>query len=348
MMPRKKATRREPTPKEAGQEILEAASKAGADYASDQINGSYFRDWVWEQMVEAEEMRKCDPSSVLPLETPSDAKKLARNMLQQLEWDTKRDMEQPTVLELSGAKGVFNIGSADWVRDHYGITYEEVSDAFFSAFDEELKSPSIRQWLSDMILEMDEEVRGVRKSKLVEETRANRRKSTGETWAEAPKGDPPYFGEMGHWGYAIKIDGIENDFPQLPPGRQIDALAAVKQFKTTAKSEWLSTKHRKGQRPLTEIKRWIKAVQPSQFYARWPTDVDDDSVQIWYTGAETHLPVSPGRIEERRPVVRDYIAVDPKGRTIAGPFTSYSDAKREATRAHGYVRFASGARDRRR
>ena len=87
-----------------------------------------------------------------------------------------------------------------------------------------------------------------------------------------------------HWGYAIKIDGIQNDYPELPFGRQMDAWNAVKEFKATAKRDWIGTKARDGRRPLAEIKRWIKAVQPSQFYAKWPTNVDDDSVEIWYTG----------------------------------------------------------------
>ena len=41
------------------------------------------------------------------------------------------------------------------------------------------------------------------------------------------------------------------------------------------------------------------------------------------------------------PLVRDYIAVDPRGRPVAGPFTDYDKAKREADRARGYVKFAS-------
>lgn len=87
-----------------------------------------------------------------------------------------------------------------------------------------------------------------------------------------------------HYGYAIKIDGIDNSFPELPPGRQIEGYEAVKRFKETAKSSWIGTKRRDGRRPLAEVKKWIKAVQPSQFYAKWPTNVDDDSVEIWYTG----------------------------------------------------------------
>ena len=109
-----------------------------------------------------------------------------------------------------------------------------------------------------------------------------------------------------------RIDGIENDFPTLPPGRQGDAYRAVQHFKTIAKHDWISTKARDGRKPLTEIKRWIKAVQPDQFYARWPTDVNDDSVQIWYTGGNmdtatearkpsgTSLQLPPGPTRHRR------------------------------------------------
>ena len=102
-------------------------------------------------------------------------------------------------------------------------------------------------------------------------------------------GAKPYFSPAGgvdspgfYYGYAIKIDGLENDFPQLPPGRQVGAYQAVQAFKAVAKSDWISTKARDGRRPLAEVKKWIKAVQPSQFYARWSTPVNDDSIQIWY------------------------------------------------------------------
>jgi hypothetical protein len=42
--------------------------------------------------------------------------------------------------------------------------------------------------------------------------------------------------------------------------------------------------------------------------------------------------------------VHDYEAVDNRGRRIAGPFRHYDDAKREADRAGGYVKFAMEAR----
>jgi hypothetical protein len=345
-MPRKPKSkpRREPAPMDEGARIIESAEKAGADYAHEQVGSPHFNDWVIDQMVEAERMRNADPNSVVPLETPADAKRVAKSMLKQLEWDTKKQMDLRDILELvDGATGVFSLGSASWVRDTYGITEKEVADSFFGGFVETLESSSTREWLTEEILTKSEELRGV---------------GVREAAREASTGSRPYFGEADHWGYAIQIDGIENSFPQLPIGRQIDGNNAVKQFKATAKHEWISTKRRKGQRPLAEIKRWIKAVQPSQFYARWRTDVDDDSTEIWYTGGQHgETPQSAGAREMRRSrgpsprrtsVVRDYVAVDTRGRTIAGPFTDYSDAKREANKARGYVKFATERRSGRR
>lgn len=43
--------------------------------------------------------------------------------------------------------------------------------------------------------------------------------------------------------------------------------------------------------------------------------------------------------------VHDYEAVDNHGRKIAGPFKHYSDAKQEAERARGYVKFVAGESD---
>jgi hypothetical protein len=152
-------SRREPTPEEEGAQILEQAEKAGADYAREQVNGEHFRDWVNDQLAEAERMRASDPDSVFPSDTPDGAKRAARNMLQQLEWDTDRQMDTSEVLELSGAAGVFGAGSADWVRDTYGITEKEVTNTFFKAFKEELRTPSIRTWLTDLVLETSEQVK---------------------------------------------------------------------------------------------------------------------------------------------------------------------------------------------
>lgn len=100
-------------------------------------------------------------------------------------------------------------------------------------------------------------------------------------YAFAAGGTKPYFspasGEVGY-GYAVKIDGF--DFARAPFGERI---AVTDKFKETARRDWISTKRRANQKPLTEIKRWIAVVEPDQFYAKWATYVDDDSVQIWYT-----------------------------------------------------------------
>lgn len=63
----------------------------GEAYARYQIESDNFRDWVYEQLVEASRM---DPDQVLPLETKADAKVIAKNMLKQLEWDVGRDSEE--------------------------------------------------------------------------------------------------------------------------------------------------------------------------------------------------------------------------------------------------------------
>jgi hypothetical protein len=154
-MPKKSSRKRhEPSGHEEGAQILEAATKAGTDYAYEQVGGDHFRDWVYDQMLEAEAMRKRDPSSVIPLETPADAKKVARNMLQQLEWDTKRQLDQREILEMAGAKGGFDAGE----ERKYGITNKDVTDAFFEAFDETLKSTSVREWLTDLVLQTKEDM----------------------------------------------------------------------------------------------------------------------------------------------------------------------------------------------
>jgi hypothetical protein len=55
------------------------------------------------------------------------------------------------------------------------------------------------------------------------------------------------------------------------------------------------------------------------------------------------LTQAPSRARPQQPhVVRDYIAVDPSGRTVAGPFTDYGAAKSAANSARGFVKFAPG------
>lgn len=198
MSSRKSKKHRELTPEEEGAQVLEAAAKAGADYAHEQVNGDHFRDWVAEQVAEAERMRRQDPGSVFPSDTPDGAKRAAKNMLQQLEWDTERQMDAREILELSGASGVFGAGSADWVRDTYGITQGEVTGAFFSAFREALRAPAVRQWLADMVLETNEQVRGVPKGKLAQDARrpVSRERGGDIDWDDGPASQGQWFGRV--------------------------------------------------------------------------------------------------------------------------------------------------------
>jgi hypothetical protein len=99
----------------------------GIGYADEQIESGYFMDWVRDQLLEASRM---DPNDVLPLETKADAKVIARNMLKQLEWDTKHDLSES--------------------RD------------FFKGFSERLRDPSVIDWLADEILEINQGIRGGR------------------------------------------------------------------------------------------------------------------------------------------------------------------------------------------
>ena len=135
----------------SSERILARAEKAGAKYAQDQIAGEHFMQWVRDQVAEAKEMQRRDPSSVFPLETKADYKKLARNMLQQLEWDTKRDMDWREILELTGtASGEITSG---------------VPKAFFSGFTQELKASHTVDWLADEIEYFDKGEKAVGEAK---------------------------------------------------------------------------------------------------------------------------------------------------------------------------------------
>lgn len=248
-----------------GQKILEDAEAAGEKFVHDQVGGDYFRDWVRDQLYEASRM---DPSTVLPLETKSDARTIARNMLQQLEWDTKRDLDTREILRLSGAAGVFDIGSEDWVRDKYGIKSGNVVDEFMGGFQRVLHDPKLRDHLAEEILEMNQDLRG--------ET---------SYMGEARHGAKPWFGSgEGRWVYGIKIDGIENDFPLKPLGRQ-EERPTVETFKAMARTDWIRAKHATS--GTAALKRWVKAVNPSQFYAKW--NEGDDSFKVWYTPSDGEL-----------------------------------------------------------
>lgn len=89
----------------------------------------------------------------------------------------------------------------------------------------------------------------------------------------------PWFGEgEGKGSYGIKIDGIDNSFPLKPLGRQ-EEWVQVQAFQASARTDWIRAKHASS--GTAALKRWIKAVKPSQFYAKWTEG--DDSFKVWYS-----------------------------------------------------------------
>jgi len=96
-----------------------------------------------------------------------------------------------------------------------------------------------------------------------------------------------FFGQLVDGGrdvkWALKVEGLSSDFPSAPFGRQLEGFEVIKQFKATAKSEWISAKVRDGKRGTTEVKRWVKEVKPKEFCAKWlEGEANDDSIQIFY------------------------------------------------------------------
>lgn len=102
--------------------------KLGAEHAQEQLDSDYFRNWVSDQLHEAKQMRRRDPSSVIPF----DAKVIAGRMLQQLVWDTKRDLR---------------------IRDVVGRdTTEKEDQEFMEGFEATVESRATLDWLADEIL----------------------------------------------------------------------------------------------------------------------------------------------------------------------------------------------------
>lgn len=115
------------------------AEAAGAKYATDQLASEYFADWVRDQMLEASQ---ADPDTMLPLETKADAMVIAKNMLKQLEWDTKRELRGQELADLIGASST----------SHTDI--KEFFEGFRNTCD------ASRDWLADELLEIKGEMGG--------------------------------------------------------------------------------------------------------------------------------------------------------------------------------------------
>ena len=118
---------------------------AGSEYATDQLQSDYFMEWVRDQMLEAS---KADPSEMLPLETKADAMVIAKNMLQQLEWDTKRGLDSSEIMSLIGSDSAARRGDTE-IRP---ALYAEFYDGFRKTID------ASRDWLADELLQIKGEM----------------------------------------------------------------------------------------------------------------------------------------------------------------------------------------------
>ena len=137
----RKTTRKPPhrAPRRAEPTDIEKANAAGVQYAEDQLEGDYFTDWVRDRLLEASRMPE---DKVLPLKTKSDAMVIAKKMLRQLEWDTKRDLSAHDIERLIYADG----------------TNPDAVDAFLEGFSATLELA--RDWLADELLEIKSEMGG--------------------------------------------------------------------------------------------------------------------------------------------------------------------------------------------
>lgn len=138
--------------KREGREVLREAKRAGAAYAREQIEGEHFSDYVATQVYAS------DPED-LPT-TKKEATRVAHGMLVDLYHDMERDLRFQDTIRLAGASGLFNFGSADYVRDRYGIDASDVSQSFFDGASSVLFQKGVAEWLGDEILFRSSERRG--------------------------------------------------------------------------------------------------------------------------------------------------------------------------------------------
>lgn len=95
----------------------------------------------------------------------------------------------------------------------------------------------------------------------------------------------PAFGTSEGFNYAVNIDSLDsNEFFKEPFGRRMGDMRKVNEWSKTAKKGYAMSK---GKPTMASVKKWVKEMNPSEFYARWQKDsimYKDDSVEILYKG----------------------------------------------------------------
>lgn len=354
MTRKKKTSRRVRAKVEDGKQTLKAADTAGADYAHEQISGSYFADWVYDQLANP-------PANPLPLATKADARVVARNMLQQLEWDTKRELEPHTILGLSGAAG----GG--------GARSKEVVAAFYKGFDRVLKDPKVVDWLADEILSAGRhgqvaEARGRRAEPLPNNENRKRLASyiahlvmydktvhpidlvrayhLSNEEANAILGPShEYFGPGGK-SYAQFEKHVEKSLKKKEWFSAPDPKAIPGAARGYGRYVWLlenaagGDQGAKDKSDIEDLQRELSNVG----FNGWGLAIDNwPEAQSYYNAAPSVYRRHARSGMDERHVVSDYIAVDRNDRRIAGPFRSRHEAERHVPPG-GYVKFSSATR----
>ena len=90
------------------------------------------------------------------------------------------------------------------------------------------------------------------------------------------------FGTNDGFTWAVRVDGIDNEFFKQPFGRRLDDQKKAVAFAETAKKTHIGAK---GKSTLAAVRAWVREEKPKQFYASWRSDSPmwkDDSVCVAY------------------------------------------------------------------
>jgi|GEM_PF-1998746 len=127
-----------------------------------------------------------------------------------------------------------------------------------------------------------------------------------DTNLEEAKGPKAFFGNKDGRSYAVQLNNAKGGNEPRNMGWQIDNRSVLSDFKKDAKKTWASAK---GKATLPAVKRQLKAVGATEFYASWKQDSSsykDDSVEILYkTAIKEDTNLDEGFTPEERAIVKN-------------------------------------------
>jgi hypothetical protein len=123
--------------KAEGKRLLTSARDAGRGYATEQIESEMFQDYVASGILAAEK----DPDNHTLVRSKQGALSAARNFLTDLRHDTSRNLLVADVIDVTHD-----------IPPSYGITENDIEDAFWEGFHEVLDRKTVHAWLADEIL----------------------------------------------------------------------------------------------------------------------------------------------------------------------------------------------------